>query len=106
MPFTELARLSPNFADAPANERLGVCFHHSVTPFEETIAHMLRPESQVSYHLLIAPDGTRARLVADEHLAPDALKNRCINATQTLQTFSIITGIVATLITALAVIKK
>lgn len=69
MPFTELTRLSPHFTSAPANERLGVCFHHSVMPFEETLAHMLRPESQVSYHVLIAPDGTRARLVADEHIA-------------------------------------
>ncbi|AHF93863.1 nucleoside transporter [Opitutaceae bacterium TAV5] len=38
-------------------------------PFAETVAHMLRPESQVSYHVLIAPDGARARLVADEHIA-------------------------------------
>ncbi len=69
MPFPELARPSPNFTAAPANECLGVCFHHSVMPFEETITLMLRPESQVSYHILIAPDGTRARLVADEHIA-------------------------------------
>jgi len=69
MPFAELTRPSPNFAAAPAHERLGVCFHHSVMPFDETVAHMLRPESQVSYHILIAPDGTRARLVADEHIA-------------------------------------
>ena len=69
MAFVELARPSPNFAASPAHERLGVCFHHSVMPSEETIAHMLRPESQVSYHVLIAPDGTRARLVADKHIA-------------------------------------
>ncbi len=69
MPFSELTQPSPNFTAAPAHERLGVCFHHSVMPFDETIAHMLRPESQVSYHVLIAPDGTRARLVADEHIA-------------------------------------
>jgi AmpD protein len=37
--------------------------------FDETIAFMLRPESQVSYHCLIAPDGTRCTLVADEHIA-------------------------------------
>lgn len=67
--FTEISRPSPNFSATPANERLGVCFHHSVMPFDETIAHMLRPESQVSYHVLIAPDGTRARLVDDEHVA-------------------------------------
>lgn len=69
MPFPEFLRASPNFAASPAHERLGVCFHHSVMPFDETIAHMLQPESQVSYHMLIAPDGTRARLVADEHIA-------------------------------------
>jgi len=69
MPFPEISRPSPNFAASPANERLGVCFHHSVMPFEETLAHMLKPESRVSYHMLIAPDGARARLVADEHVA-------------------------------------
>lgn len=37
--------------------------------WDETIAHMLRAESQVSYHVLIASDGRRARLVADEHIA-------------------------------------
>lgn len=69
MPFTETDRPSPNFSDAPAHERLGVCFHHSVMGFEATIAHMLRPESRVSYHVLIAPDGARARLVEDDRIA-------------------------------------
>ena len=67
--FPEFLRPSPNFAAAPVHERLGACFHHSELEFEATIAYMLRPESQVSYHVLIAPDGTRARLVADEHIA-------------------------------------
>ena len=67
--FPEILRPSLNFTATPAHERLGVCFHHSVLDFEATVAHMLRPESQVSYHVLIAPDGTRARLVADEHIA-------------------------------------
>ncbi|MDF3058170.1 MAG: nucleoside transporter [Rariglobus sp.] len=69
MTFPERPHPSPNFSASPAHERLGVCFHHSVMDFDSTIAHMLRPESQVSYHVLIAPDGTRARLVADEHVA-------------------------------------
>jgi N-acetyl-anhydromuramoyl-L-alanine amidase len=69
MSYRELFLLSPNHATAPAHERRGVCFHHSVMDFESTIAHMRNPASQVSYHLLIAPDGTRARLVADEHIA-------------------------------------
>lgn len=69
MPFAELSRPSPNFADSPAHERLGVCFHHSVMSFDDTIAHMSRADSRVSYHVLIAADGTRARLVADEHVA-------------------------------------
>jgi AmpD protein len=37
--------------------------------FEATITHLLRRESEVSYHALIAPDGTRCKLVADEHIA-------------------------------------
>ncbi len=69
MTFPEHSRPSPHFSATPAHERLGVCFHHSVLDFESTLAHMQRPESRVSYHVLIAPDGTRARLVADEHVA-------------------------------------
>ncbi len=69
MTFPEDWHPSPHFAPAPGHERLGVCFHHSVMDFDSTIAHMLRPESQVSYHVLIAPDGTRARLVDDARIA-------------------------------------
>lgn len=69
MPFPEIVRLSPNRAAVPAHERLGVLVHHSVKPFEDTIALMLRPESAVSYHCLIATDGTRCTLVPDEHVA-------------------------------------
>ena len=69
MLFPEITQLSPNHDALPAHERLGVLFHHSVMPFEDTIALMLRRESKVSYHCLIAPDGTRCTLVADEHIA-------------------------------------
>ena len=69
MAFPEIERLSPAFTGAPAHERLGVLFHHSVEPFEDTIALMLRPESAVSYHALIASDGTRCTLVRDESIA-------------------------------------
>ncbi|MET0261484.1 MAG: N-acetylmuramoyl-L-alanine amidase [Rariglobus sp.] len=69
MTFTETRHPSPNFSAAPAHERRGVCFHHSVMAFDETIAHMLRPESKVSYHVLIAPDGQRALLVDEAHVA-------------------------------------
>ncbi|MEO7414555.1 MAG: N-acetylmuramoyl-L-alanine amidase [Opitutaceae bacterium] len=69
MPFREESCLSPNWSPQPAHECLGVLFHHSVMGFEETIAFMQRVESQVSYHCLIAPDGTRCTLVPDHHLA-------------------------------------
>lgn len=67
--FTEIERLSPNFAVSPAHERLGVVFHHSVKSFDDTIAYMLNPSSEVSYHVLIASDGTRCTLVHDKHIA-------------------------------------
>lgn len=60
---------SPHFSAEPAHERFGVCFHHSVMDFESVIAFMRSPSSRVSYHVVIAPDGARARLVADEHVA-------------------------------------
>lgn len=69
MNYREILHPSPNFSPAPAHERLGVCFHHSVMDFDSALAHLCNPASRVSYHLLIAPDGTRARLVADEHVA-------------------------------------
>ncbi len=69
MSFFESHHPSPNFSPTPVHERLGVCFHHSVMSFEATVAHMLRPESRVSYHVLIDLDGSRASLVADEHIA-------------------------------------
>ncbi len=69
MPFPEFDSPSPNFAARPVHERLGVCFHHTVLSFADTLAFMARPESRVSYHVVIAPDGARARLVADSHVA-------------------------------------
>ena len=69
MSFAEFEAPSPNFSARPAHERRGVCFHHTVLSFADTLALMARPESRVSYHVVIAPDGTRARLVRDEHVA-------------------------------------
>lgn len=69
MPFQELTRLSPNCDVTRRHEILGVCFHHSVGGFAETIGLMASPASRVSYHCLIDTDGTRAALVADEQIA-------------------------------------
>ena len=69
MPFPETTRLSPNRDATPPHERLGVLFHHSVSPFDETIALILRPASKVSYHCLIGLDGTRCTLVPDGQIA-------------------------------------
>ena len=69
LPFTEITRLSPNRDDAPPHECLGALFHHSVSPFAETLVRMLDPASKVSYHALIDRDGTRCTLVPDGHIA-------------------------------------
>ena len=69
MAFAEFQRPSPNRDLTPRHEALGVLFHHSELGFDETIALMLEPASKVSYHCLIAPDGRRCELVADEHIA-------------------------------------
>jgi AmpD protein len=68
MAFAEFERLSPN-RDPAAHDRLGALFHHSELGFAETIELMLRPESRVSYHCLVAPDGTRCALVPDSQVA-------------------------------------
>lgn len=69
MSFPEISRPSPNCDSATPHECLGVVFHHSVISFEEAIALMTDPARKVSYHCLIATDGTRCTLVPDEHVA-------------------------------------
>ena len=69
MRFPEIVHLSPNRDASPAHERLGVLVHHSVRPFADTIAFMLRAESAVSYHCVIATAGARCTLVPDEQIA-------------------------------------
>lgn len=69
MSYVEFSRSSPHFDAIPANERLGVLFHHSVMSFENTLDLMCGTEQEVSYHCLIARDGRRCTLVADEHRA-------------------------------------
>jgi AmpD protein len=69
MDFREIENLSPN-RDPARHERLGVLFHHTASlSFEETVARMTRPESQVSYHCLIGRDGTRCTLVPETQVA-------------------------------------
>jgi len=69
VPFAEVERLSPNRDLAPPHEQLGVVFHHTELSYDDTIARMLRPESKVSYHCVIAGDGARCRLVPDAAVA-------------------------------------
>ncbi len=69
MSYPEFLRYSPHFNATPPNERLGVLFHHTVLSFDATIELMCGPTREVSYHCLIAPDGRRCTLVADEHRA-------------------------------------
>ncbi len=69
MRFREEEHRSPNAAAEPRHEQRGVCFHHSVLPFDAALTRLLDPASQVSYHVLIRADGLRARLVPDEAIA-------------------------------------
>ena len=68
MSWPELHAPSPHFGTSP-HERRGVCFHHTAKSFGATLAWMQAPASRVSYHTVIASDGTRARLVEDHHVA-------------------------------------
>lgn len=69
MVFPEFTRLSPNCDATLPHEQLGVLFHHTVISFEETIALMTDPARKVSYHCVIAPDGSRCTLVPDTLVA-------------------------------------
>ena len=69
MPFPEQDRPSRHFDPTGVNERLGVCFHHSVLDFEAAIARLQNPATRATYHVLIDTDGTRARLVEDHRIA-------------------------------------
>jgi AmpD protein len=68
MGFPQFIRRSPNHGSA-THAKSGVVFHHSELDFEATIGLMLRPESEVSYHCLIAADGRRCTLVPDDQIA-------------------------------------
>jgi AmpD protein len=68
MTFGEIEQPSPNRSDRP-HERLGVLFHHSSLGYEETVDLMMRPESRVSYHVLIHGDGTRCLMVPETEIA-------------------------------------
>ncbi len=68
MAYPVIERPSPN-RGPDTHERLGVLFHHSQMGFEDTINLMQNPASQVSYHCLIARDGTRCTLVPDTAVA-------------------------------------
>lgn len=67
--YREIHAFSPNFSANPPHELLGVCFHHTVLPLAATLALMTQRVSGVSYHVIIAYDGGRTRLVADAWVA-------------------------------------
>ncbi|HEU5077743.1 MAG TPA: N-acetylmuramoyl-L-alanine amidase [Opitutaceae bacterium] len=69
MPFPKCFHPSPNFAAEPPNTREGVVIHHTCLSLEETIRKMLNPDSQVSYHAIIALDGSQHTLVPDTCVA-------------------------------------
>ena len=68
-PFREFTQLSPNHDATRCHEQLGVCFHHSVENFADSVAILTDPARRVSYHCLIDADGTRCTLVDDTHIA-------------------------------------
>ena len=67
--YPELERLSPNRDPSRPHERLGVVFHHTEIPYEETLDLMSRVEFQRSYHCVVREDGTRCTLVPDDQIA-------------------------------------
>ena len=69
MPYPAIERLSPNRSATPPHEQRGVVFHHSDAGYDETISRVLRPGSKLSYHCLIAADGTQCTLVPDAQIA-------------------------------------
>lgn len=69
MSFPETFHPSPNFDAAPPHARRGLLVHHTVLGLEDTLARLVDPASRVSYHVVIARDGSRHSLVADEHVA-------------------------------------
>ena len=72
MPYPATERLSTNRSAEPANEQRGVIFHDSGLSFEETIARAVKPGAAVSYHCVIAPDGSQCTLVPDAQVARHA----------------------------------
>ena len=75
--FPEREILSPNFTRRP-NDRLHLVLHHcggwarTGDPNTGTLSWCLNPASGVSYHVLIAWDGTRTILVPEQYRAHQA----------------------------------
>lgn len=69
--FREFTRLTPNLTPG-LNAGLGVVLHHSVLEFAPAIERLTDPASGVSYHAIIALDGTRCLLAPDEAIAHHA----------------------------------
>lgn len=65
MRFPETAKLTPNVSNG-VNERHGVVLHHTAGGFEGAVAWLRDPRSSASAHVVIAKDGRRVVLAADD----------------------------------------
>lgn len=77
--FLEVERLTPNRSSS-SNERKGVVLHHTGGAFDGAVSWLTSRESKASAHVVIAKNGTRARLAPDEvitwHAGNSAWKGR------------------------------
>jgi AmpD protein len=73
----EVFKQTPNVSPrVRVNERLGVVLHHSCGGYEGGVEWILNPKSQVSYHVLIAPDGRRTVFAEDSRVCWHAGKSQ------------------------------
>lgn len=66
MKYKEVFRMTTNISPARTNKRQGVVFHHTGGSFEGAVSWLRDPASGVSAHVVIAKNGERAILAADD----------------------------------------
>lgn len=73
--YKEVSRQTPNFSKGRVITPTAVVLHHTSGSYAGSVDWCLRPESQVSYHVIIKEDGERTVLAGDNQRAWHAGKS-------------------------------
>jgi N-acetyl-anhydromuramyl-L-alanine amidase AmpD len=67
--YKEVSRQTPNFSKGRVIHPTAVVLHHTSGSYAGGVSWCMNPASQVSYHVIIAPNGERTVLAGDNQRA-------------------------------------